>query len=131
MMNQVFNPFKVIKQQGKLLQLALEKIAALEKEVLELKQSNVQDIASLTQHLSPDQLKRIGCDHYPELVKELAQELKKVSYLVPLAREVAKQPEVQQRAANYLAHRICTALSPDASTKVVAVRPDNTTTFMD
>lgn len=78
--------------------------------------------------LASDQFLR---DHYPELVKALAQELKKVFYLVPLAKEIAKQPEVQQKAANYLAHRIRTALSSDASNTVVAVRPDNTTTFMD
>jgi hypothetical protein len=78
--------------------------------------------------LASDQFLR---DHYPKLVTALAQELKKVFYLVPLAREVAKQPEVQQRAANYLADRIVTALSSDASTTVAAVRPNNTTTFMD
>lgn len=78
--------------------------------------------------LASDQFLR---DHYPELVKALAQELKKVLYLVPLAKEIAKQPEVQQKAANYLADRICTALTCDARSTVVAVTPDNTTTFMD
>lgn len=69
-------------------------------------------------------------DHYPKLVKALAQELKKILYLVPLAREVSKQPEVQQRVAKYLAYRISTALcSNEGST--VAVTEDNTTSFMD
>lgn len=69
-------------------------------------------------------------DHYPKLVKALAQELKKILYLVPLAREVSKQPEVQQQVAKYLAYRISTALcSNEGST--VAVTEDNTTSFMD
>lgn len=63
---------------------------------------------SAAQVLASDQFLR---DHYPKLVTALALELKKTLYLVPLAREVAKQPEVQQRAAHYLGNRISNALS--------------------
>jgi hypothetical protein len=69
--------------------------------------------------------------HYSDLVKALAQELKNDVYLVPLAKVMAKQPEFSIRAANYLATRIHHSLSSDASSTVVAVTPDNTTTFMD
>ena len=83
---------------------------------------------SAAQVLASDQFLR---DHYPKLVTALALELKKTLYLVPLAREVAKQPELRNKAAEYLTYKISSALSADQNTWSASLVKDNTTNIPD
>jgi hypothetical protein len=107
--NQVFNPFKIIKQQGELLQQALEKIAALEEKVLELEQTNAQDIAacinisSLAQHLSPDQLRRIG--------QAIEEQVARDSYLAQNVAELIDSNAISERVLRLVDNKLNSSIS--------------------
>ena len=108
-MNQVFNPFKVIKQQGELLQQALEKIAALEEKVLELKQTNAQDIAacidisSLAQQLSTDQLRRIG--------QAIEEQVASDSYLAQNVAELIDSDAISEKVLRLVDNKLNSSIS--------------------
>jgi hypothetical protein len=107
--NQVFNPFKIIKQQGELLQQALEKIAALEEKVLELEQTNAQDIAtcidisSLAQHLSPDQLRRIG--------QAIEEQVASDSYLAQNVAELIDSDAISEKVLRLVDNKLNSSIS--------------------
>lgn len=105
----MFNPFKVIKQQGELLQQALDKIAALEEKVLELQQSNAQDIAAcididlLAQHLSPDQLKRIG--------QAIEEQVASDSYLAQNVAELIDSDAISEKVLRLVDNKLNSSIS--------------------
>ena len=105
----MFNPFKIIKQQGELLQQALEKIAALEEKVLELEQTNAQDIAacinisSLAQHLSPDQLRRIG--------QAIEEQVARDSYLAQNVAELIDSNAISERVLRLVDNKLNSSIS--------------------
>ena len=108
-MNQVFNPFKIIKQQGELLQQALDRIAALEEKVLELEQTNAQDIAtcidisSLAQHLSPDQLRRIG--------QAIEEQVASDSYLAQNVAELIDSDAISEKVLRLVDNKLNSSIS--------------------
>ena len=108
-MNQVFNPFKIIKQQGELLQQALDRIAALEEKVLELEQTNAQDIAtcidisSLAQHLSPDQLRRIG--------QAIEEQVASDSYLAQNVAELIGSDAISEKVLRLVDNKLNSSIS--------------------
>lgn len=108
-MNQVFNPFKIIKQQGELLQQALDRIAALEEKVLELEQTNAQDIAtcidisSLAQHLSSDQLKRVG--------QAIEEQVARDSYLAQNVAELIDSNAISERVLRLVDNKLNSSIS--------------------
>lgn len=105
----MFNPFKVIKQQGELLQQALEKIAALEEKVLELKQTNAQDIAacidisSLAQQLSTDQLRRIG--------QAIEEQVASDSYLAQNVAELIDSDAISEKVLRLVDNKLNSSIS--------------------
>jgi hypothetical protein len=107
--NQVFNPFKIIKQQGELLQQALDRIAALEEKVLELEQTNAQDIAtcidisSLAQHLSPDQLRRIG--------QAIEEQVASDSYLAQNVAELIDSDAISEKVLRLVDNKLNSSIS--------------------
>lgn len=108
-MNQVFNPFKIIKQQGELLQQALDRIAALEEKVLELEQTNAQDIAtcidisSLAQHLSSDQLKRVG--------QAIEEQVARDSYLAQNVAELIDSDAISEKVLRLVDNKLNSSIS--------------------
>jgi hypothetical protein len=107
--NQVFNPFKIIKQQGELLQQASDRIAALEEKVLELEQTNAQDIAtcidisSLAQHLSPDQLRRIG--------QAIEEQVASDSYLAQNVAELIDSDAISEKVLRLVDNKLNSSIS--------------------
>jgi hypothetical protein len=105
----VFNPFKIIKQQGELLQQALDRIAALEEKVLELEQTNAQDIAtcidisSLAQHLSPDQLRRIG--------QAIEEQVASDSYLAQNVAELIDSDAISEKVLRLVDNKLNSSIS--------------------
>ena len=105
----MFNPFKIIKQQGELLQQALDRIAALEEKVLELEQTNAQDIAtcidisSLAQHLSPDQLRRIG--------QAIEEQVASDSYLAQNVAELIDSDAISEKVLRLVDNKLNSSIS--------------------
>ena len=105
----MFNPFKIIKQQGELLQQALDRIAALEEKVLELEQTNAQDIAtcidisSLAQHLSSDQLKRVG--------QAIEEQVARDSYLAQNVAELIDSNAISERVLRLVDNKLNSSIS--------------------
>ena len=105
----MFNPFKIIKQQGELLQQALDRIAALEEKVLELEQTNAQDIAtcidisSLAQHLSPDQLRRIG--------QAIEEQVASDSYLAQNVAELIGSDAISEKVLRLVDNKLNSSIS--------------------
>lgn len=105
----MFNPFKIIKQQGELLQQALDRIAALEEKVLELEQTNAQDIAtcidisSLAQHLSSDQLKRVG--------QAIEEQVARDSYLAQNVAELIDSDAISEKVLRLVDNKLNSSIS--------------------